>query len=36
MSDAGVQHLIVSFPNVSEITPLETMGKEVIPAVADL
>ncbi len=36
MSAAGIQHLIFSFQRVSEITPIETMGKEVIPAVKDL
>jgi alkanesulfonate monooxygenase SsuD/methylene tetrahydromethanopterin reductase-like flavin-dependent oxidoreductase (luciferase family) len=33
MSNAGIQHLIVSLPRVHEITPVETMGKEIIPAV---
>jgi F420-dependent oxidoreductase-like protein len=32
----GVQHAIFNFPNVHELTPLRTFGKEVIPAVADL
>jgi F420-dependent oxidoreductase-like protein len=35
MSDAGIQHLIVSIPNVHEITPIKMMGKEIIPAVSD-
>src|SRR5436305_275376 len=35
LSDAGIQHLIVSLPRVHEITPIEVMAKEVIPAVAD-
>lgn len=35
-SDAGVRHLIVSIPGVSEIKPIVLMGKEVIPAVAEL
>jgi F420-dependent oxidoreductase-like protein len=33
MSDAGIQHLIVSIANAHEITPIETMRKEIIPAV---
>ncbi|MCA9909452.1 MAG: LLM class flavin-dependent oxidoreductase, partial [Anaerolineae bacterium] len=32
----GFTHAIVNMPNVHEITPVETMVKEVIPAVADL
>lgn len=32
----GIQHAIFNMPNVYEITPLETFGKEIIPAVADL
>ena len=32
----GVQHAIFNQPNVHEITPLETFGREIIPAVADL
>ncbi|MGH7823706.1 MAG: LLM class F420-dependent oxidoreductase [Candidatus Binatia bacterium] len=35
MSEVGIQHLILSFPRVHEITPIETMGKEVIPAVKE-
>ena len=35
-ADAGVQHLIVNIPNVSDITPLVTIGQRVIPAVASL
>jgi F420-dependent oxidoreductase-like protein len=31
----GIQHLIVSLPRVHEITPIEVMAKEVIPAVAE-
>jgi F420-dependent oxidoreductase-like protein len=34
LADAGVQQLIFSMPNVHEITPLEVIGREVIPAVA--
>jgi F420-dependent oxidoreductase-like protein len=33
---AGIQHLIVSMPGDQEITPIELMGNEVIPALADL
>jgi F420-dependent oxidoreductase-like protein len=36
MSEAGIQHLIFNMPNVHEIKPLVTFGKEIIPAVADL
>ncbi|HEU4343914.1 MAG TPA: LLM class F420-dependent oxidoreductase [Candidatus Binatia bacterium] len=36
LSEAGIDHLIVSLSRVDEITPIEIMGKEVIPAVADL
>jgi F420-dependent oxidoreductase-like protein len=35
ISDAGIQHLIISLPRVYEITPIEAMGKEVIPAVSE-
>jgi F420-dependent oxidoreductase-like protein len=35
LGDAGIQHFIVSLPHVHEITPIDLMGKEVIPAVAD-
>ncbi len=35
ISDAGIQHFIVSMPGDHEITPIELMGKEVIPAVAE-
>jgi F420-dependent oxidoreductase-like protein len=34
MSDAGIQHLILSLARVHEITPIEKMGQEVIPAVS--
>ena len=34
--EAGIQHLIVSMPGDFELTPIEQMGKEVIPAVAEL
>jgi hypothetical protein len=36
LSQAGIQHLIFNMPNVHEISPLETFGREVIPAVAAL
>ncbi len=36
MSAAGIQHMIFSFAHVDEITPLEIMGREVIPAVKAL
>lgn len=32
----GVQHMIFNMGNVHEITPLETFGREIIPAVAGL
>lgn len=34
MASLGFQHLIFNMPNVSEIKPLETFGREVIPIVA--
>ncbi len=33
---AGVQHAIFNMPNIHEIKPLETFGREIIPAVAEL
>ena len=33
-ADAGLQYIIFNMPNISDITPLETFGKEIIPAVA--
>lgn len=36
LADAGIQHAIFNMPNVHEISPLETFGEKVIPAVADL
>ena len=36
LSEAGIQHLIFNMPNVHKISPLETFGREVIPAVAAL
>ena len=32
----GIQHVIFNMPNAHEIAPLETFGREVIPAVAGL
>ena len=32
----GIQHAIFNMPNVHDITPLETFGREIIPAVAGL
>jgi F420-dependent oxidoreductase-like protein len=34
LADMGVEHFIFSMPNVHDITPIETIGREVIPAVA--
>lgn len=36
LSQLGFSHAIFNMTNVYEITPLETFGREVIPAVADL
>jgi len=33
-ADVGVKHVIFNMPNVHEIAPLETFGREIIPAVA--
>ncbi|MCB9451030.1 MAG: LLM class F420-dependent oxidoreductase [Anaerolineaceae bacterium] len=35
MAGIGIQHLIFNMPNVADITPLETFGREIIPAVAE-
>ncbi len=35
VSDVGIDHLIVSIPNDYEIRPIELIGKEIIPAVAE-
>ena len=32
----GIQHAIFNMPNVHEIAPLATFGREIIPAVANL
>ena len=36
VSDAGIQHFIVGLPGDYELTPIEIMRKEIIPAVANL
>jgi F420-dependent oxidoreductase-like protein len=36
VNQAGIQHFIVSMPGDHELKPIELMGKEVIPAVAEL
>lgn len=36
LAEVGIQQAIFNLPNVHEIKPLETIGREVIPAVADL
>lgn len=36
VNQAGIQHLIVSIPGVHELTSIELMGNEVIPALAEL
>ncbi len=36
LSDAGAQHVIVSVRDVHELTPLEVMGRDVLPALRDL
>lgn len=36
LAELGIQHYIVNMPNVHEIEPIEIMGREVIPAIADL
>jgi hypothetical protein len=36
LGEVGIEHLVFNMPNVHEITPLETLGQEVIPAVAGL
>jgi alkanesulfonate monooxygenase SsuD/methylene tetrahydromethanopterin reductase-like flavin-dependent oxidoreductase (luciferase family) len=35
LAQVGIQHFIFSVANDHEITPIETIGREVIPAVAD-
>jgi F420-dependent oxidoreductase-like protein len=36
LAGIGIQHAIFNMPNVHEIRPLETFGREIIPAVAAL
>jgi F420-dependent oxidoreductase-like protein len=36
LAKLGIQHLIFNMPNVHDLTPLETFGREIIPAVAGL
>ncbi len=36
LSEIGIQHAIFNMPNVQDITPLKTFGKEIIPSVAAL
>jgi F420-dependent oxidoreductase-like protein len=35
-ADLGIQHIIFNMPNVHEIKPLETFGREIIPALKEL
>jgi len=35
LADLGFQHVIFNMPNVHEIRPIEIIGQEVIPQVAD-
>ena len=35
LHEMGFSHTILNMPNVYDITPLETFGKEIIPAVAE-
>jgi len=34
LADIGIEHIIFNMPNVHDITPLETFGREIIPAIA--
>jgi F420-dependent oxidoreductase-like protein len=36
LAKLGFQHIIFNMPNVSDLAPLETFGREIIPAVAEL
>lgn len=36
LAQLGLQHIILNMPNVHEIRPLETISREVIPALAEL
>lgn len=35
LAAVGIQHMIVNMPNVYQLKPLETFGREIIPAVAE-
>lgn len=35
LADIGIQHFIFSMANVDQIAPIETIGREVIPAVVE-
>jgi alkanesulfonate monooxygenase SsuD/methylene tetrahydromethanopterin reductase-like flavin-dependent oxidoreductase (luciferase family) len=35
-ADEGIEHVIVNMPNAHDLEPLERIGREVIPAVAEL
>jgi hypothetical protein len=35
LAGLGIQHFIFNMPNVHEITPIEVIGREVVPAVAE-
>jgi F420-dependent oxidoreductase-like protein len=36
LASVGIQHAIFNMPNAHELAPLETFGKDVVPAVAEL
>jgi hypothetical protein len=36
LHELGVEHVIFNMPNSHEITPIEVMGKEVIPLIRSL
>lgn len=36
LASVGIQHAVFNMPNAHEIFPLETFGREVVPAVAAL
>jgi F420-dependent oxidoreductase-like protein len=36
LAKLGIQHVIFNMPNVHDLTPLETFGREIIPALAEL
>jgi alkanesulfonate monooxygenase SsuD/methylene tetrahydromethanopterin reductase-like flavin-dependent oxidoreductase (luciferase family) len=36
LAKVGVQHAIVNLPNVHEVTPVETLAKQVLPAIREL